>query len=429
MTTIALDDDPTGAQAVANVPVVLDWDDDLAWNEVRDDDESVHVLTNSRAYAPADAARLVAAAATAAHRRLPDARILLRGDSTLRAHLWEEYAAVRSIVAPNQEAVPHLLVPALPAAGRVTIGGVHYLVRDGLRIPLHETEYAHDGEFAYTTSELAAWADERSRGRLAASDAEHVSLDQLRRGGPTAISAALIEASRCPRPAVVAPDAESQNDLDLIAAGLRQAERQGCKIIVRCAPAFVATLTRTTATENVPFPKGAGRVLVVCGSFVAATTAQLAEVSRAHPKAIVQAHVAALAGNAADAEIGSVVDQARVRIDAAGMAVVATERQRDLSLAEPASQLRIAAGLAEIVHRVPADTVVAKGGITSALVARAGLRARAARVVGPIVPGVARWNMVPDRTALLVVPGNVGGPELLLSVLDSLTQAPGGAPC
>ena len=158
MITVVLDDDPTGTQAVADVPVVLDWTSAGAWDGVLADDRAVHVLTNSRAHDAPEAAQLVGSAAAAARERFPDARFVLRGDSTLRAHLWEEYNALRCTVAPDDHAVPLLLVPALPAAGRVTIGGIHLLERDGERVPLDRTEYARDAGFAYSSAVLSHWA-------------------------------------------------------------------------------------------------------------------------------------------------------------------------------------------------------------------------------------------------------------------------------
>ena len=77
--------------------------------------------------------------------------------------------------------MPLLLVPALPASGRVTVGGVHMLERDGARVPLHETEYARDGALSYSSADLAAWADERSGGQLAMSDTANCAAD----AGPT----------------------------------------------------------------------------------------------------------------------------------------------------------------------------------------------------------------------------------------------------
>jgi uncharacterized protein YgbK (DUF1537 family) len=123
--TVVLDDDPTGTQAMSDVSVVLDWSDAAVWKCVEPGDCAVHVLTNSRAHGALEAGQLVASAAAAARAQHPGARLVLRGDSTLRAHLWEEYDALRAIVAPGRPGVPLLLVPALPAAGRVTIDGVH----------------------------------------------------------------------------------------------------------------------------------------------------------------------------------------------------------------------------------------------------------------------------------------------------------------
>ena len=150
--TVVLDDDPTGTQAMSDVSVVLDWSDAEVWKCVEPGDCAVHVLTNSRAHSADEEAggwSRPRATAARAQSRMPRC-VVLRGDSTLRGHLWEEYDALRAIVAPGRAGVPLLLVPALPAAGRVTIDGVHLLERDGERVPLDRTEYARDGALAYS---------------------------------------------------------------------------------------------------------------------------------------------------------------------------------------------------------------------------------------------------------------------------------------
>jgi uncharacterized protein YgbK (DUF1537 family) len=299
---------------------------------------------------------------------------------------------------------------------------------DGRRVPLAETEYAHDAALAYSTADLARWADERSGGRILAADACHVPLERLRRpAGPAEVQAALARAARCPRPAAVIPDAESDADLAVIAEGLRAAETGGVAVIVRCAPAFAAVLTGAGATSLVPAPGGDGGVLLVCGSFVPMATAQLEELGRRHPSTAVPARVAALAGDHWEDEVERVSVAARGRIAAAGLAVVATERERDPGLADPAGQRRIAAALGQVARRVHARVVIAKGGITSAVTARDGLGARVARVAGPVRSGVALWRL-PDGTDYLVVPGNVGGPDLLADLVDAIAPRPMGAP-
>jgi hypothetical protein len=418
--TVVLDDDPTGTQGVSDMLVVLDWSDPGVWDGARAGERAVHMLTSSRAHTGAEAGELVASAAVAARRRHPGARLILRGDSTLRAHVWEEYAALRAVVHPGREDVPLLLVPALPAAGRVTIGGRHLLERDGVRVPLGETEYARDGALAYSDSDLARWADERSGGRFAAADAVRIPLERLRRpAGANDIAAAIAAAAAGGRPAVVIPDAETDADLRTIARGLRAAEEARIAVIVRCAPAFAAVLTRAEARSPAPAPRGDRGLLVVCGSFVAGATAQLEALERAHPGTAVAADVRALAGADWSSEVDRLAAAARDRIEHSGLAVVATERRRDPGLVDPAAQRRVATALAQVARRVGAGVVVAKGGITSAVTARAGLDARVARVVGPILPGVALWRLS-DGTDYVIVPGNVGGPDLLADVVAAI---------
>ncbi len=67
------------------------------------------------------------------------------------------------------------------------------------------------------------------------------------------------------------------------------------------------------------------------------------------------------------------------------------------------------------------DVVVAKGGITSAEVARAGIGAKEAWVLGQILPGISAWKLknASGREYLyIVVPGNVGNHDTLIKTLE-----------
>ena len=202
----------------------------------------------------------------------------------------------------------------------------------------------------------------------------------------------------------------------MIAEGLRVAEAAGAQVIVRCAPAFVAALTGAGATATVSLPAGAASALVICGSFVPATTAQVAAVQARWPGVLVPASVAELAGERWSAEVRHVAEEARSRIERHGVAVVVTDRTRDPAHVAASSQQRIATALAQVARAVSADIVIAKGGITSAITAREGMGAHAARVLGPVAPGVSLWRLADGRD-YVVVPGNVGGPELLVDLL------------
>jgi len=412
---VVLDDDPTGVQTLAGIHVLLAWDegDVLA---ALDDRPSVHLVTNARALAPERARRVTASAARAALAGAPDARVVLRGDSTLRGHLLEEVEAVASVVTPGR-VPPLLLVPALPSAGRATVAGVHLIQRDGRFIPLHETEYASDGVFSYRSARLLEWAEERSGGLFRAGDGRELQLDELRAGGPAAVMGALEELEAAGRPAVLAPDAVTEADLELIAEGYRRALEAGTDSLVRCAPAFAGVLAGTTATELVSAPETRDGVLVVCGSYLPASTAQLRVLVDERPASLVEIDPSVLASPHPGSEVGRAASAASERIRGGRLAVVSTSRLRPLGTETLDAGERIAAGIAAVAGAIEPrpSVVVAKGGITSCVTLRDGLGVAAAEVVGPVLPGVSRWRA--GDLDYLVVPGNVGDDRLLADIV------------
>lgn len=412
---VVLDDDPTGVQTLAGINVLLAWDaGDVA--AALDDRPSVHLITNARALAPERARAVTASAARTALAGAPGSLLVLRGDSTLRGHLLEEVEAVAAVVTAGR-VPPLLLVPALPSAGRVTVAGVHLIERGGRFIPLHETEYATDGVFSYRSSSLLEWAAERSAGLFRAGDGRELHLDDLRAGGPDAVVGALEELAAAGRPAVLAPDAVADADLELIAEGYRRAVGAGTLALVRCAPAFVGVLAGTTATDLVPAPGARDGVLVVCGSYVPATTAQLRVLVDERPGSLVEVDPAVLASPDPESEVRRAASAASERIRGGRLAVVSTSRVRPLGTETLDAGERIAAGIAAVAGAIEPrpSVVVAKGGITSCVTLRDGLGVAAAEVVGPVLPGVSRWRA--GDLEYLVVPGNVGDERLLADIV------------
>jgi uncharacterized protein YgbK (DUF1537 family) len=418
---VVLDDDPTGVQTLARVRVLLAWDDPSRIGRALAGRRSVHLVTNTRALEPQEARAVVAAAARAALGSVAGARLALRGDSTLRAHLVEEYLGLCEAL--DRGRLPLLLVPALPSAGRVTREGVHLIERAGRVELLHETEYARDGLFAYSSARLLEWAEERSGGLFPVGEGRELHLDELRAGGPGAVASALTDLSRAGRPAVLAPDAETEDDLATIAAGYAAALREGAAVVVRCAPAFAGILAGTAAPGLVPTPTSADRLLVVCGSWVPMSTRQLEALDTSRPGLLVEVDVRALAGRDAATEEERAAQAASSAIARAGVGVLATARDRPEGTTGLAVGRRIAEGLARAAGRVEPtpDVVIAKGGITSAVTLLVGFRESEADVQGPVLPGVSYWRAGDDGGAALdylVVPGNVGDERLLLDVVD-----------
>jgi uncharacterized protein YgbK (DUF1537 family) len=406
---VIVDDDPTGTQAVCDVDVILRPDRAALDDFFASTRRATFVLSNSRALAEraatelvGDLARTVNVAARTAGR---SATMVLRGDSTLRGHVFAEADAV----APD---VPVLFVPAFLDGGRVTRDGIHYLQTPVGAVPVVDTEFARDPQFAYRSRTLADWVHEVSGGRR---HAVTVPSARLRERGPDAVAEALLAAG--PR-TVVVPDCDSEPDVLAIAAGLVRAQQRGAEVVVRCAASLAAALaglsTRRLERIDVPAP---GRVLVACGSFTEASSAQLRALDRLWRQRV---EIPAALGRGDDVALAAAV---RERLERDGEALVATDRLPGHATFPKAPGLLMDT-LVATVRRLAGevDLVVAKGGITSARLATDALSARSARVVGQILPGVPVWSLrTPDGCpSYVVVPGNVGGDGTLRDILGRI---------
>ncbi len=423
---VVLDDDPTGTQAVREVPVLLSWDERRLRRAAALGRPAIHLMTNIRAVPASEAYAITLSAARAALSAVPGAELVLRGDSTLRGHVGEEYRAVREAAFANRAPVL-LAVPALPAAGRVTRGGVHWLVSGDGERRLDETEYARDGAFSYSSSRLLEWAEERSGGELAAACGTEVPLERLRAEGSSAVAAAIVEAARSGAPAVCAPDAETVDDLGQIAAGRRMAGEAGADVIVRCAPTFAGVLAGTLAHGLTEPPRARERgLLVLCGSYVPATTRQLRDLTTSLGLEPIEVDVLALAagGDAAQREASRAAAAARADIDVRRVALVSTPRERPAGTTSLQAGARIAHGLGRVLAALEPlpDVVVAKGGITSQVALQEGLGVSEAIVAGPVATGVAEWRVDINGcdVAYLVFPGNVGDDAHLTAVVRAV---------
>ena len=164
--------------------------------------------------------------------------------------------------------------------------------------------------------------------------------------------------------------------------------------------------------------------MVVCGSYVERTTAQLERLYEARGVAPVEVDLAALLGSDSEASAEAtraarLVDQ-HLRSD--GIAVVATPRERPAQVRNLNAGMRVAHGLAQVLPAMASlpSVILAKGGITSHVTAASGLGCDRAFVVGPIATGVARWRVSADGCELdyLVFPGNVGDDHHLAAVVS-----------
>ncbi|WP_426765337.1 four-carbon acid sugar kinase family protein [Pseudarthrobacter sp. 1G09] len=463
---VVLDDDPTGTQSVADLPVLTQWDvEDFAW-AFSQSKPAVYVLTNTRSLDPAEAAarneEVVRNALTAAGSSTDSGLRLAfvsRSDSTLRGHYPLEpdviAATVSEVSGEGTDGV--VLVPAFPDAGRLTIGGVHYMrgtgETAGTLVPVSETEFAKDASFGFSTSVMAEYVEEKSKGRFTADSVIVLDLDTIRAGSAAqdpAISAKAIadaiEGAANSTPIVA--DIVTENDFRALALGLEEAERRGKKLLYRVGPPFVrgrigqevrTALTAEEAYEgNTPSTAGG---LIVVGSHVGVTTRQLNVLTAEHSSAsIIEIDVEKLlaAEAVAAAHLDRTVD-AVVEALRGGDVIVHTSRLL-IKTDDPAESLRIArtvsATVVAVVNRTlktfPPRFVIAKGGITSSDVAAHGLEIRHAIVRGPMLPGiVSLWEPVDGPAKgipYIVFAGNVGDDDSLAQVTRKLSYTSPLAP-
>ncbi|WP_368499324.1 four-carbon acid sugar kinase family protein [Herbiconiux sp. A18JL235] len=424
MKTVILDDDPTGTQSASNVPVLFatsaDPLDSALLVEVLEQHDSVYLLTNSRAVDEPAAVSLVTRireqSLLAGEALREEVQFVLRGDSTLRGHVFAESEV---FLEADADAVL-VFVPAFPDGGRTTVDGVHYVSVNGETLPADETEFADDPVFPFETARLVDYVAAKSSRAAVPFPLARV------RSEPGALAALL---SSAPAGSVVVPDAETNDDIRSIARAVGQARRGGRAVVVRSASPLAAALAGVESVGLLPVPLVSEPVatLLVCGSHTAGATAQLAEVARLWGGFSVIDTDRALV--AAAAEGRRAADAARSGLASRSMAVVTTERVRSTSHNTLGHGERVMEALTTAVRALLPEVgvVVSKGGITSAEVARVGLGAGSATVLGQVLPGVSVWRLtaVDGRSLLyVVVPGNVGDDRTLVRVLDALGVDP-----
>ena len=431
-TIIVLDDDPTGTQTCYDVVVLTSWSVPLLVEELTKKPSILFILTNSRSMGETNAVKLAVGIGNnlmkAAKESRRDITVISRSDSTLRGHFPAELDAVASAL-KIPDAV-RVMVPAFIEGGRFTIGDVHYILEDGKLVPVADTPFAKDNVFGYTHANLKEWVEEKTRGKVKASEVVSVSIEDIRLGGAEAVAARL---SQCAMGKVCIINACSHKDLEIFVMGLLQAEKAGQTFICRTSATFVpmragisaGRIYRATNGEN-----SSNGSLTVVGSYVPKTTRQLEHLLSEKKHHAIEIKVEDLLRLTEQAVFADAVAQETNEVLATGMDVVIHTSRRLVTGSDAESNLRINSNVSSFLVTVfkrlnvrPAF-IIAKGGITSSDLATKGLGAEKALILGQIIPGVPVWKM-DVRTKFpeiifVVFPGNVGDDGALSAVFKKL---------
>jgi uncharacterized protein YgbK (DUF1537 family) len=431
---IAIDDDPTGCQTVHSCLLLTRWDVDTLVEALSDESPLFFVLSNTRGLDAAQAAEVTreicinlraALDRLAGQGRPIQPLIVSRSDSTLRGHYPVETDVIAEELGPFDA---HFLVPAFFEGGRITRDGVHYLLVDGRPVPVNETEFARDSVFGYRHAFLPDYVEEKTGGRIQASEVERFGLDDVR----GEIGARLLSLSEN-RGCVV--DAERQSDLDGFARQVLAAAGEGKRFLFRSAAslltAFAALPPQPVAARSMSaYVRGGRPGVVLVGSHVAKSSRQLQTLIETTDVVPVEIDLERLVQDEAGL-FETIIDRLETAQHEHRNLVLYTsrgERQFPTTAERLAFGERVSGFLVRIVQNLPRETgfLISKGGITSNDTLSQGLALHTARVLGQILPGCPVVRCPADHPRLpelpvVIFPGNVGDDAALAEVYRILT--------
>jgi len=438
-TLIVLDDDPTGIQTVHDVSVYTDWSVDSIKQGLENGEGIFFLLTNSRSFSPEktrqvhrEIAQNALAAGKAAGKEFV---LMLRGDSTLRGHFPLETETLRQTLEEETglSVDGEIIMPFFAEGGRFTAGDVHY-VQDGETLhPAGQTEFAKDKSFAYASSNLKEWVEEKTGGAFPASQVLSVSLEQLRGKHVENIVSLLMGMKNFQKMIVNALDTA---DAEVFAAACLEAMKQGKRFLFRSAAALPKALgaisDQPLLTGSLLRENSSLGGLVIAGSHVGKTSLQLKELARLSDVDFVEFNpLWGIIPGGLEEESQRVLRLVGDSMKKGRTAVIQTPRQRlEIGSGRPEDELRLAVAISDaltsLVRRLPFRPafLIAKGGITSSDVGTKGLGVRHARVAGQLLPGVPVWKCGEESLfpglPYIIFPGNVGAPDSLREAVERL---------
>ena len=426
---IVLDDDPTGSQTVHSCLLLMRWDVATLRLALSDEVPIFFILTNTRAVTPDKAETITTEVCqnlkvALAAEEIADFLVVSRSDSTLRGHYPIETDVIEKELGSFDA---HFLTPAFFEGGRVTIDSVHYLLINGVKTPVNQTEFARDSVFGYTYSYLPDYVAEKTQGRTPASAVTRFTLDDIRQG----VRSRLLKLAdnQC-----VVVDAETQADFDRFAEDILGTAAIGKRFLFRSAASLITSLARlgsqpTPPEEMAQYKPSQEPGVFIVGSHVRKTTQQLERLLQEESGVtgievdVNRLRDAPTRRNDLLREILQLVDRAFAN----GRTPVVYTSREELSFTNVQERLdfgsMVSALLMDVVKGLPQQIgfLVSKGGITSNDVLSEGLNLTTARLLGQIIPGCSIVRTPADHPnfpnlPVVLFPGNVGEVDSLVEV-------------
>lgn len=427
-TIIVLDDDPTGTQTVYDIPVLTTWSSDDIRAELERKTPLFFILTNSRSLIEKEAMQLAEIIGQNIREAAEDldkkCLVISRSDSTLRGHYPAEVRALEQGLGLKNGV--HFIIPAFFEGGRYTIQNVHYVQKGEQMIPAAQTPFAQDKVFGYRSSNLREWIAEKTGGDIASDRIKSLSLRELRNASMPDLIAKINKfkpGDICIVNAADYPDLK-QAAIAILHSTIHPVFRTAASFVAALAAqaskAYLTAVDFSTSTAN--------GGLIIVGSYVPKSTQQLAHLQKNLRVESIEIDVAQLLG-------GTISDTSLIaktisdQLENSKDVVLSTSRQlqsgttpeENLAIGEKVSNY-----LTEIVANLsaPPKYILAKGGITSSVIATRSLGAKRAIVQGQIIAGVPVWQLGEESKfpglPYIVFPGNVGEDQSMSQVVEIL---------
>ena len=399
---VVLDDDPTGIQTVHGCLLITQWDEDSVRKGFADAEPFFYILTNTRAMTREEAEQVTREAMEMVIKVNQDYGyrliIVSRSDSCLRGHFPLETDVMRQCLVAHGYSVYEKtpFCPAFIEAGRVTIDGVHYM-RDGERlIPVSETEFARDNVFAYHTSVLRDYIQEKGANPDDYIIVNAQGYDELRAFAAQVLS----------------------NSCSVLSGSAAES------IVIRSSSSLPKAISgisdQPLLDKSILKYEGVGCFIV--GSHVKKTTQQLEHLLQQEGTCAIEVDVQRILDDA-PLLMSETLDTIQQVVDMGLTPVVYTSRQEirldDANLRQHLGQ-QVSDFLVDIVYRLPFTPayLVGKGGITSHDILTKGLGIKSARVLGQIINSVP--CVMAEKFPYIIFPGNVGNEQSLSEVFNKL---------
>ena len=429
---IVIDDDPTGSQTVHSCLLLMKWDVATLKQGLKDSVPIFFILSNTRAMSPDEAAATTKEICQNLRSAIAEVGtenflVVSRSDSTLRGH----YPIETDVIARELGGFDaHFLTPAFFEGGRITVDNVHYLIVDGEKTPVAQTEFARDSVFGYSHSYLPEYVAEKTQDKISARSVVKFTLSDIR-SGEIEQRLLKLDNNQC-----VVVDGENQSDFDLFAKAILKATSQGKRFLFRSAAGLLTSLAQLDQQPTPPEKMGRYRPtdkpgVVLVGSHVQKTTQQLNRLLEEDVMGI-EVDVVRLRDRPKDkaAILEETLTAVERAFESGKTAVVYTSRE-ELSFNDVQQRLQfgkdVSALLMEVVRGLPESIsfLISKGGITSNDVLSVGLNLTLARLLGQIIAGCSVIRTEPTHPypnlPVVLFPGNVGDRDSLLAVWQRLT--------